>query len=253
MEQFNDADDLEDGEEEYVQPNGQDLDDDDGEEQINSKSTAEASGDKFDPLGGPLAKKMDVIDTSEESAAAKAAAAMNINVIAAMTVDVPSFTERKEGGATVVFFNVVLGFQKNNKSWTVPKRYSEFDALDKFLKEHHPNMPTLPGKTLFKLSEAKAIEDRRKVLSGYLKTLINRKDMRSSLQFRKFLAFEANFPQSLAYEAKKIGVMQDFQKGVRDVIYMPQYNTALVACSEMNIVSRMDSYFTNVSHLYFKF
>jgi len=55
-------------------------------------------------------------------------------------------------------------------------------------------MPTLPGKTLFKLSEAKAIEDRRKVLSGYLKTLINRKDMRSSLQFRKFLAFEANFP-----------------------------------------------------------
>jgi len=53
---------------------------------------------------------MDVIDTSEESATAKAAAAMNINVIAAMTVDVPSFTERKEGGATVVFFNVVLGF-----------------------------------------------------------------------------------------------------------------------------------------------
>lgn len=26
---------------------------------------------------------------------------------------------------------------------------------------------------------------------------------------------------------------------------MPQYNTALVACSEMNLVSRMDSYFTN--------
>ena len=77
--------------------------------------------------------------------------------------------------------------------------------------------------------------------------------MRSSLQFRKFLAFEMNFPQSIAYDAKKIGVMQDFQKGVRDFIYMPQYNTALVACSEMNIVSRMDSYFTNVSHKYFQF
>ena len=153
MEQFNDADDLEDGEQEYIQPNDQDLDDDDGEEQINSKSAAEASGDKFDPLGGPLAKKMDVIDTSEESAASQHQAAMNTNVIAMMTADVPSFSERKEGSATVVFFNVVIGFQKNNKTWTVQKRYSEFDVLDKFLKEHHPNMPSLPGKTLFKLSE----------------------------------------------------------------------------------------------------
>jgi hypothetical protein len=39
--------------------------------------------------------------------------------------------------------------------------------------------------------------------------------------------------------------MKDFIKGVRDFIYMPQYNTMLVACSEMNLVNRMDSYFTN--------
>ena len=39
--------------------------------------------------------------------------------------------------------------------------------------------------------------------------------------------------------------MKDFIKGVRDFIYMPQYSTMLVACSEMNLVNRMDSYFTN--------
>ena len=78
---------------------------------------------------------------------------MNKNVTATMTIDVPSFTERKDGASNVVFYNVVIGFQKNNKSWTLQKRYSEFDALDKNLKDIHPNMPTLPGKTLFKLSE----------------------------------------------------------------------------------------------------
>ena len=78
---------------------------------------------------------------------------MNKNVTAAMTIDVPSFTERKDAGATVVFYNVVVGFQKNNKSWTLQKRYSEFDGLDKNLRELHPNMPSLPGKTIFKLSE----------------------------------------------------------------------------------------------------
>lgn len=75
--------------------------------------------------------------------------------MAVMNIDVPSFTERKiDGGKNnVVFYNVVVGFQKNNKTWTLEKRYSQFDELDKNLKETHPNMPVMPGKTIFKLSE----------------------------------------------------------------------------------------------------
>ena len=41
--------------------------------------------------------------------------------------------------------------------------------------------------------------------------------------------------------------MSDFTKGVRDFIYLPEYQTGFVAMSEMNLASRMDSYFTNVS------
>ena len=78
---------------------------------------------------------------------------MTKNVIAVMTIEIPSFTERKENGATVVFYNVSIGFSKNSKTWTLQKRYSEFDSLDKSLREVHPNMPSLPGKTFFKLSE----------------------------------------------------------------------------------------------------
>ena len=59
------------------------------------------------------------------------------------------------------------------------------------------------------------------MLNVYLKTLINRKDMRSSVVFRKFLDFERNFQQSEAYDAKKVADMKDFAKGVRDLIYMP--------------------------------
>jgi len=39
--------------------------------------------------------------------------------------------------------------------------------------------------------------------------------------------------------------MKDFTKGVRDFIYLPEYKTAFVAQSDMNLVTRMDSYFTN--------
>jgi hypothetical protein len=89
-----------------------------------------------------------------------------------------------------------LGFLKNNKRWYIDKRYSEFDALDKSIKDFYPSMPTLPGKTLFKLSDEKYIEDRRQAINSYMKTLINRRDMRSCPQFRKFIELDSNFPQS---------------------------------------------------------
>ena len=172
---------------------------------------------------------------------------VNHNVVASMTCEVPSFQEKKVDGKNVVFFKVQVGFSKNNKWWGLERRYREFDDLDKVLRGTYPNVPNLPGKTLFKLSEAKAIEDRRTVLNEYMKALIVRKDVRTCQEFRKFLDFESNFPQSTSYDARKVGVISDFTKGVRDFIYMPQYQTCLVAVSEMNLASRVDSYFTNVS------
>ena len=49
------------------------------------------------------------------------------------------------------------------------KRYSEFDTLDKLIKDNYPNLPSLPAKTFFKLSDSKYIEERQKVLNTYIK------------------------------------------------------------------------------------
>mmetsp|Transcript_17681 Transcript_17681/g.29885 ORF Transcript_17681/g.29885 Transcript_17681/m.29885 type:complete len:121 (+) Transcript_17681:733-1095(+) len=78
-----------------------------------------------------------------------------------------------------------------------------------------------------------------------MKTLINRRDMRTCPKFRKFIELDLNFPSSQFYDAKKIGWMSNFGKGVRDFIYLPKYQSGFVALSDMNIISRMDSYFTN--------
>lgn len=69
--------------------------------------------------------------------------------------------------------------------------------------------------------------------------------MRTCQPFRKFIELDAHFPQSKHSDAVKIGFINDFEKGVRDFIYLPEYSAAFVACSEMNIVNRLDSYFTN--------
>lgn len=161
----------------------------------------------------------------------------------------PTHDERKVDGSktNVVFYKMVLGFQKNNKRWVLEKRYSEFDALDKVLRESYSSLPSLPGKTLFKLSDLKQIESRKKTLNEYMKALINRRDLRTCTFFRKFIDLDNQFPQSQAFEATKIGFMACFGKGVRDMVYLPKYEAAFVALSDMNLASRLDSYFTNVS------
>ena len=140
-----------------------------------------------------------------------------------MMVEVPSYVEKKmdAGKSNVIFYKVIVGFTKNNKRWFIEKRYSEFDALDKVIREFYPNIQKLPGKTLFKLSDQKQIEERRVVLNNYMRQLINRRDMRTCEAFKKFLNFDTHFPQSTHFDITKIAQMKDFVIGVRDFIYMP--------------------------------
>lgn len=146
-----------------------------------------------------------------------------MNNIASMKVNISSFDEKKiDGGKNnVVFYKMVIGFTKNNKNWFIEKRYSDFDALNAYLKEWYPSMPDLPSKTLFKLSAQSEIVTRMENLNKYMKALINRRDMRTCSVFRKFIALESHFSQSKCFEAKKIGQMAEFGKGVRDFIYLP--------------------------------
>lgn len=71
--------------------------------------------------------------------------------------------------------------------------------------------------------------------------------MRCCPAFRKFINLEEHYPQSRYNDAKKVATFQDYVRGVRDFIYLPKYQTGFVATSDMNIVTRMDSYFTNLT------
>ena len=105
-----------------------------------------------------------------------------MNNIASMIINISTFVEKKiDGGKNaVVFYKMQVGFTKNNKSWWLEKRYSEFDSLNTMLKDFYPNMPELPSKTLFKLSNQQEIASRMENLNKYMKALINRRDMRTS-------------------------------------------------------------------------
>lgn len=83
------------------------------------------------------------------------------NMIIGLTAEVISYEEKRidNGKNTVVFFKLQIGFSKGSKKrWWLNKRYSEFDTLDKVLRNIYSNLPSLPGKTIFKLNNEGQVE-----------------------------------------------------------------------------------------------
>ena len=76
--------------------------------------------------------------------------------IQSLDVMVPSFETKTVDGKSVTFFAVTFAVLPKGRTWSLQKRYSDFDALNTSLAESHPNMPKLPGKTMssmFSLSD----------------------------------------------------------------------------------------------------
>jgi hypothetical protein len=86
-----------------------------------------------------------------------------------MNAEINSYEERMIGNKNVVFYKVQIGFTKNNRKWILTKRYSEFDDLNKHIKDMYPNLPSLPAKTWVKMTDPRYIEERQKILNTYIK------------------------------------------------------------------------------------
>lgn len=73
-----------------------------------------------------------------------------------------------------VILYIVQITKRDNESWTLEKRYSEFDELNKNLKKTYSSLPNMPGKSFFKISENAELEGRRTGLESFLRGLIVR-------------------------------------------------------------------------------
>lgn len=84
----------------------------------------------------------------------------------------------------------IVSVCSGRKKWKLDKRYNEFNDLDKVMRLKHANMPNMPPKTYFPLKLDQDIEQRRIHLHNYLTEIVNRPDMRTSPQFRKWLEID---------------------------------------------------------------
>lgn len=87
-----------------------------------------------------------------------------LNSIRSLVAGVLSFEDKRVDGKNAILFKVMIGFEKGNKKWFIEKRFSEFDKLHQKIKDQYPNIPSIPAKTMFKVTDEKIIDSRRKSL-----------------------------------------------------------------------------------------
>eukprot|EP00287_Rhodomonas_sp_CCMP768_P005406 CAMPEP_0196723858 /NCGR_PEP_ID=MMETSP1091-20130531/5919_1 /TAXON_ID=302021 /ORGANISM="Rhodomonas sp., Strain CCMP768" /LENGTH=150 /DNA_ID=CAMNT_0042065895 /DNA_START=210 /DNA_END=662 /DNA_ORIENTATION=- len=75
--------------------------------------------------------------------------------------------------------------------WTIQKRYSEFDALDRELQNKFPKkmlkIDRLPPKAIFGSMSPSRISNRQKSLDSYLKALLKETELVASPELHEFL------------------------------------------------------------------
>ena len=88
-----------------------------------------------------------------------------------LTATIVEFTEKHIDNSPVIFYRIKITDHFSNNSWIIEKRYNEFLNLQ--IVGNFTDVPKIPGKTLFRVTDFASIKKRKDALQHFLKTFIN--------------------------------------------------------------------------------
>ena len=95
----------------------------------------------------------------------------------ALSIQIIEYTEKHIDNSPVIFYRIKVTDHFSNNNWIIEKRYNDFVSLQKKLIQNFQDVPKLPGKTFFRVSEFSDIKKRKDGLQIFLRTCIERKDI----------------------------------------------------------------------------
>ena len=157
-----------------------------------------------------------------------------------LSAQIIEYTEKHIDNSPVIFYRAKITDHFNNNSWIIEKRYNDFVTLQKKLVANFPDVPKLPGKTLFRVSDFADIKKRKDGLQSFLKICINRKDIFASEDFKLFVELQKNSPELCGNNPDKLGSFI-LPQGVRDFTYLQNEKILLICTAEMSVIERAES------------
>ena len=157
-----------------------------------------------------------------------------------LSIQIIEYTEKHIDNSPVIFYRIKVTDHFNKNSWIIEKRYNDFVSLQKKLQQNFQDVPKLPGKTFFRVSDFADIKKRKDGLQIFLRTCIERKDIFANEDFKLFIELQKNSPDLCGNSPDLIGSFT-LPQGIRDLIYIPEENILLICTAEMSVIERAES------------
>ena len=162
----------------------------------------------------------------------------------ALSIQIIEYTEKHMDNSPVIFYRIKVTDHFSNNNWIIEKRYNDFVSLQKKLIQNYQDVPKLPGKTFFRVSEFADIKKRKDGLQKFLRTCIERKDILANEDFKIFLELPKNSPELCGNSPDLLGSFT-LPQGVRDIVYLPNESIILLCTAEMSVIERAETTMKN--------
>ena len=164
-----------------------------------------------------------------------------------LQANITSFSEKFINQKSETLYKLNCMSLYTNKKWAMEKLYSDFENLHNALCQVISDPPELSGKTLFKVTSFNELTERQNLLQEYLHECCLRKDIISTDAFKDFLDLEKQAPELLLNRPTLLSEFNKLPLSIQNFIYLEDDGIIFLACSDMDMKSRIEAYITNTS------
>ena len=164
-----------------------------------------------------------------------------------LQASIPSFTEKTINQKRETLYKLNCMSLYTNKKWSMEKLYSDFEDLYNALSQVISDPPELSGKSVFNVTSYNGLTERQYLLQEYLHECCLRKDIISTDAFKDFLDLEKQAPELLLNRPTLLSEFNKLPLSIQNFIYLEDDGIIFLACSDMDMKSRIEAYITNTN------
>ena len=170
---------------------------------------------------------------------------LDINDFTINTITAKLITQEMRENTEIFKINVTDNFHK--KSWIIMKDSSDFNILYNKLSTTFFNIPSLPPKQLLTQFDAESVNKKKHTYQQFLTLCINRKDIYSSSEFKKFLDLPKFSPDLCGNTPIIKGNVEFLPQSITDFKYIEDDNIKIIilTTSEMGVNIKTEEEFLN--------
>lgn len=133
-----------------------------------------------------------------------------------------------------VLYKIVLKSYLTDLEWEVERRYSDFHDYYSILTTSFFNIPSLPRKTITKVTQLPDIEARKEQLNSFINIVSKRSDVISNMASYHFFKLDKHFPDFKIFQPLVMFSHEELEMEATSIDYINEGSLVFVGMSKMS-------------------